>query len=517
MAEISVNSGGGGGDAGGREQRRLEDVADQFNVIVVSNRQPYRHERDGDGVSVNRPTGGLNMGLDAAVRRIDGSWIAWGDGDADREVVDDGDTVTVPPGAEEDQYTLRRIWLDDDEVENYYYGYSNRVLWPICHGAMTNVRSEDHYWDTYADVNETFAEAVAGQVSPGDVVWIQDYHFGLMPEMVRSRVPDSVTIAHFWHVPWPGWDTFRSCPHAEEILRGLLGNDLFGVHVPRYRQNFLDCVDAAIPEATIDWDAGRVYHEGGVTTVEAFPLGVDVETIERAASSDAATDRWEGFLADHGIDDDVTVALGVDRLDYTKGIPARFDALERFFESHPEARGALTFVQIGTKSRSQLQEYRDVQRETAAAVERINERFGTDDWQPVVYTTERLSNETLYALYRHADVCVVSPLRDGMNLVAQEFVAAQDPDADPGVLVLSDLAGAHDVLGSDTVTISPHDTDQFASELETALTMPLRDRRRHMRALSEAVREFDVTNWTDDVIGRIGEIQRERSERSSDG
>jgi trehalose 6-phosphate synthase len=486
------------------------DPAPDDGVVVVSNRQPYRHEWTDDEPTVSRPTGGLSEGLDSAVREINGSWVAWGDGAADEAVVDDDDCVAVPPDAPpEEQYTLKRIWLDEAQVCEYYYGFSNRVLWPVCHGMLDHVNCRQGYWPTYTEVNERFADAVASHTSAGETVWIQDYHFAQLPREVRARVPDDVFVAHFWHIPWPEWETFRACPHAEELLRGLLGNDLFGVHIPRYGRNFLECVDAGLSETRVDWDAGRIVHRGGETTVQAFPLGVDTDRIRDLAVDGHVNERWPAFADRHGVDDDVHLAVGVDRLDYTKGIPTRLEAIEQLFERHPTWQGDLTYVQVGTESRSQIPAYDRLQEQVTDAVDRINGRFGDDDWQPVVYTTDRLSNEMLYALYRRADTGVVTPLRDGMNLVAQEFVSAQAAAADPGVLVLSDQAGAHDFLGDDAVTVTPCDTTSIASGLEVALSMPVDERRRRMDALAQETRRHDVTDWITDVLGSVAQVRDE--------
>ncbi len=496
---------------------RSPSAEDHDDVVVVSNRQPYRHEWDGDELMVSRPTGGLSEGLDSAVREINGTWVAWGDGDGDREAVDADDCVTVPPEATEDeQYTLKRIWLDEKQVQKYYYGFSNRVLWPVCHGMLNHVNCRRGYWPTYTEVNERFAEAVAARASAGDTVWIQDYHFARMPQEVSARVSPGVFIAHFWHIPWPEWETFRACPHAEEILRGLLGNDLLGFHVPRYGRNFLECVDTALPETRIDWNAGRVMHRGGETAVRAFPLGVDTSRIRDLASDPQAGEGWTEFAARHGISDDDHLAVGVDRLDYTKGIPARLEALEQLFERHPTWREDLTYVQVGTESRSQIPAYQEVQERVADSVDRINTRFGTDDWQPVVYTTERVSNDALYGLYRRADTGVVTPLRDGMNLVAQEFVTAQVDEDDPGVLVLSDQAGAHDLLGEAAVTVTPYDVTSIESGLEMALSMSGDERRRRMDSLTAETRQHDVTEWIDEVLGSVARLRAEGSSASTE-
>ena len=478
------------------------------DLVVVSNRQPFRHDYDDDGdVIVDRPTGGLTAGLSAALRDSGGTWVAWGDGSADRDVVDEHDCVSVPPEADEDDgYTLRRVWLTDEQVADYYEGFANQVLWPLCHSALSLVRDEHSFWERYTEVNELFADAVTDHAEPGGVVWLQDYHFGVAPGLLRERLPSDTALAQFWHIPWPSWDVFRTCPQGTEILEGLLGNDLLGFHVPRYCRSFVDCVEEALPDARVDRQRGRVVHEGSVTTVRAFPMGVPVEEIrERAASPDAA-DAAAGFLDDYGIDPEDKLVIGVDRLDYTKGIPERLDGLERLWESRPEWREEVTYVQLGTESRSGIPAYQDLQERVATRVDEVNEAVGTADWQPVVYTTDYVSNEALYGLFNRADVGLVTPLRDGMNLVAQEFIAAQG-DGD-GVLVLSDQAGAHDYLGEHTVSVTPQNPDSIADGLAEALSMSPADRRWRTRALNGRIEENDIDTWMRTVFGAILSIER---------
>ncbi|WP_123538607.1 alpha,alpha-trehalose-phosphate synthase (UDP-forming) [Halosimplex salinum] len=496
--------------------RLLTTVGD--DVVVASNRQPYRHRYDDDGeVVVDRPTGGLTAGLDAVMRQVDGTWIAWGDGDADATVVDADDSVTVPPADSEGKgageretagdggtYTLRRVWLDDDEVEGYYYGFSNQVLWPLCHAALGTVESSRGGWADYRRVNDQFAAALADAVASDAFVWLQDYHLALAPRQVREReaaggATTDATLAHTWHIPWPGWDAFRACPNREAVLDGLLGNDLLLFHVSRYCENFLDCVDRGLSDADVDHDRGTVDYRDRTTTVRAVPMGVPADRIREQAGSRTATGFRAAFRKNRGIDRDTRIAVGVDRLDYTKGIVERLDALERLFAERPRWREELTFVQIGTESRSAIEAYQRYQDRVEATVDRVNDRFATDDWRPVVYTTDMISDEGLAGLYREADLAVVSPVRDGMNLVAQEYVAAQDDD--PGVLVLSDQAGVHDCVGEWTTSIRPHDTEGFAAALDEALSMPDRERRRRANALADYVADNDIESWLCDVLG----------------
>jgi alpha,alpha-trehalose-phosphate synthase [UDP-forming] len=510
-----------GADNDRTDEARVSAI-DDGSLIVVSNRQPYTHVYDDSGagtetadgarnadqtdanggrsISVNRPAGGLTAGLDPVLQRTDGTWIAWGDGDADRAVVDDDDTIRMPP--EDPSYTLKRVWLTDEEIDEYYYGYSNRVLWPLCHGGVWQSRFAEEYWQQYQSVNHTFADAVIEQADADSLVWFQDYHFALAPQFVRAEVPEAFYM-HFWHITWPGWDTFRACPQHRELLEGLLGNDLLGFHVERYCENFLDCVEETLDDAFIDREGKRVHYDDHATVLRAFPLGVDAPAVEEASQG---TDRefWDSFRSKYDITSE-KVALGVDRLDYTKGITERLLALEEFWETHPDWRGDLTYVQKANESRSLIPEYQDLQSDVTEAVDRINDRFGTDDWRPVVYLTDFLSQEALCGLYRYSDVMLVSAVRDGMNLVAKEFVAAQIDET--GVLVLSDQTGAYEELGEDAVVINPYDTEKFVSAIERSLTMGEAERTERMHSMRDQVRSQDLVAWMNDVFDAASELR----------
>jgi trehalose 6-phosphate synthase len=509
----------------GGDQFSDDRLAPTEELVVVSNRQPYSHtyadESDATEIEVQRPVGGLTAGLDPVIQRAAGTWVAWGDGDADREVVDDEGRVRVPP--EDPAYTLQRVWLDDDAVEEYYYGYSNQVLWPLCHGDVGNITYEPRFWQRYEEINEQFADAVVDRVNASDsvsaddsgsLVWFQDYHFGLAPAMVRSRVGDETTIAQFWHIPWPSLESFEVCPQTHQLLEGLLANDLLGFHVDPHCANFLECVDACIEGATIDWDAGRVHHAGNETAVASFPMGVDTDRIERLAGSEAADDFWTGFLESQDIAADTTVAVGVDRLDYTKGIPERIRAVEHLLETRPEYRGEFVYVQKASESRSRIPAYQQLQREVDETVGRVNDRFGTDDWTPVVGITEMLPPESLYGLYRHADLGLVSPVRDGMNLVAKEYVAAQVENE--GALLLSKFAGAVEDLGGYAYTINPYATEEFAETIHEAVAESPTVRKRRMRQLRQLVAAYDLDAWMGDIFGTVGDLREEREATASD-
>lgn len=457
--------------------------------IIVSNRQPYSHEYDGDEISVNRPAGGVTAVLDPMMQTLSGTWVAWGDGEADHEVVEDN-VVTVPP--EDPSYDLRRVWLDDDQVEGYYHGYSNRALWPIAHSDTSRAAYSVDDWEHYRTVNDMFAEA-AIEVCDRDepVVWFHDYHFGLAPRVVREQLPESF-LMQFWHLPWPSWDVFRACPHAEKLLDGLLANDMIGFHTDLYCHQFLETADRLL-DARVDYDTGAIRYRGGQTHVRRFRLGIDADEQADLAGQEGATEFWAEFTENHGIEDTQSVAVGVDRLDYTKGIVERLTALERLWETTPEWRGELTFVQKGTESRSAIPAYQRLQERVTSKVDEVNDRFGTEDWQPVIYTTEMLDRDSLAGLYRNADCCLVTSLRDGMNLVAKEYVASQLDD--DGVLVLSELTGAFEQMGDSSTVIHPSDTVKTADAIERALTMDADDRKQRMSTLRSKVHEDDVYAW----------------------
>ncbi|WP_238392095.1 alpha,alpha-trehalose-phosphate synthase (UDP-forming) [Halorussus amylolyticus] len=506
-------------------------VCEGRELVVVSNREPYSHRREDGDVVVDRPAGGLTAALDPVMQAVEGTWVAWGDGDADREAVDSDGTVTVPP--EDPSYDLRRVWLEDSQVEGYYAGYSNQVLWPICHLDTAKMRPKESFWRAYRETNADFADAILDATgsdrrgtaadgrgpadrrdtddrngtTDGPVIWFQDYHLALAPRRVREERPEAF-LAHFWHIPWPSWDAFHACPQYESLLDGLLANDLLGFHTDGYCRNFLDSVEAAT-DARVDRASRSVEYRGNRTFVRVLPLGIDAARQAELADSEAADDFWEAFCVEYDIDPDTRFALGVERLDYTKGIEQRLDALERFWADNPERRGTFTYVQKSIESRSDIPEYQALQKRVADAIERVNDRFGTDHWTPVVSLTEHLPKPGLAALYREADLALVTPVRDGMNLVAKEYVAAQTRD--PGVLVLSELVGAADQLGDESVLVHPHDTAGTADAIAEALSLSATERHRRMTDLQRAVHAEDVYAWLESTFETAAAIERGQS------
>jgi trehalose-6-phosphate synthase/Kef-type K+ transport system membrane component KefB len=464
-------------------------------LIVVSNREPYLHSFDDrGGIRVAHATGGVAVALDALMRERGGTWIAYGDGNADRAVVDAHDKVLVPP--DQPSYALRRLWIDRDQYDAYYGGFANEGLWPLCHlvDVRPKFRTED--WVAYQAVNEQFAAAIQQEVASDDTpVFIQDYHLALVAGALRRLRPTSRT-ALFWHIPWPYPDRLGICPWQRELLEGLLANDLLAFQVERDRRNFVLAVQDAL-DAEVESDGERVRYHGHVTSVVSVPIGVDYDRIQRVGASPAVATLQDDLATRFGVKG-AMVGLGVDRLDYTKGIPERLDALDRLFERRPYLRGRLTFVQVGVPSRSDLESYGTIASEIDRRVADINARHGLPGQPPPVYYHKAaLDLAGLVALYRLARFCIVSSLHDGMNLVAKEFVAARDDE--DGVLVLSALAGAAQEL-RDALIINPYDIDAFAEALCQAIDMPPDERQRRMRTMRRVVAGRNVFSWASDIL-----------------
>ncbi|HLW61306.1 MAG TPA: bifunctional alpha,alpha-trehalose-phosphate synthase (UDP-forming)/trehalose-phosphatase [bacterium] len=480
---------------------RLRGVLADRPLIVVSNREPYTHRRSGGAAKVERPVGGLTAALDPVMQDLSGTWIAWGDGDADFDDVAAGGRVPVPPEAP--RYTLKRIALPHPEVEGYYYGYANQALWPLCHMAMSQARFRARYWAAYQSVNARFAAAVREEAGREALVWIHDYHLALCPRELRRTRPD-LFLMHFWHIPWPAWDVFRICPQGAELLDGLLANDLIGFQHPRHVEHFLECAEREIGARVED---GIVEYKGRVTHVEAFPISVDAAALDQLARS-RSCERWMARLRRRFALEGRTVAVSVDRLDYTKGIPERLKAIDLFFKRRPEYRTRVVFIQKTAPSRTRIKAYRDLESQVEEAIAHLNAAYAVEGWQPVISLPQPLPPAGMAALYRMADLCVVSSLQDGMNLVAKEFVACQVDRR--GVLALSELAGARDEL-SWAIPINPYDVEGCADALARAIEMPVLERRRRLDRLRTDVAEHDITHWVDQHLEAAAHLLGARS------
>lgn len=483
---------------------------DSSRLFVVSNREPYMHAKDGKSFKVLIPASGLVTALEPILRACDGTWIAHGSGDADRENVDRHDCLQVPP--DDPKYTLRRVWLSKNEEEGYYYGFANEGLWPLCHIAHTRPVFRSRDWEYYQEVNKKFAKAVLEEMEGTEqpVLLIQDYHFALLPQLIKRERPDA-RVAIFWHIPWPNPEAFGICPWQRELLEGLLGADLIGFHIQSHCDNFLETVNRAL-ESRVEWDHFSVNRESHLTMVRPFPISVAPAEEPEAKDSRSANTQREVLFKELGVEA-LYLAVGVDRLDYTKGILERLLAVERFLERYPRYQGKFSFVQIGAPSRTHIKRYHDFLGEVDSEAERINWRFRTERWKPVIFLKRHHSHEEIGRFYRAADVCLVTSLHDGMNLVAKEFVAARSDE--DGALVLSRFTGACREL-RDALVVNPYDIDEMAEGIHLALEMDARERRIRMRRMRQTVKEQNIYRWAANLIAELCEIRLDITEKTTE-
>jgi alpha,alpha-trehalose-phosphate synthase [UDP-forming] len=481
---------------------------DNGRLFVVSNREPYVHTRRGATVEVVVPPSGVVTALEPVLRACDGTWIAHGDGNADRETVNQHDRLRVPP--EDPRYSLRRVWLCEAELEGYYYGFANEGLWPLCHIAYTRpiFRAED--WRYYQSVNAKFAEALLEEIKDvaKPIVLLQDYHFALLPRMIKEKRPEA-RVAIFWHIPWPNPEAFDICPWRRELVNGLLGADLIGFHIQSHCNNFLQTVDRVV-ESRVDWEHFSVRRLDHLTMVRPFPISVDFTDAKKPESHENGYLERAGLL--HALGTEAKfLGVGVDRVDYTKGILERFLAIERFLEKYPSYQGQFSFVQIGAPSRSHLKRYQDLMEEVESEAERINARFQTDKCKPIIFLKRQHNHQEILKYYRAADLCLVTSLHDGMNLVAKEFVAARQDER--GVLILSCFTGAAREL-RDALLVNPYDIDQTAEAIRCALEMDPQEKELRMKRMRKNVREHNVYRWAGSLIAELCELRMDSVEES---
>jgi alpha,alpha-trehalose-phosphate synthase [UDP-forming] len=469
---------------------------DDSLFIVVSNREPYVHTISGDKIKWDHAVSGLTEALDPVLRASGGTWIAQGTGDADRKVVDAYDRVAVPPDRPE--YTLRRVWLTEEEVKGYYYGFSNKGLWPLCHITYIQPEFNEADWLIYKKVNRIFADVVLQEIgSRKALVLVQDYHFALLSHYLKAQNP-GLTVGQFWHIPWPAYEVLRTCPWYEEILTGLLGNDLLGFHIPSHCQNFLESVERSLGAWT-DRGKGAVIRQTRTTFVESYPISVDFDRISEQAGTAAVEREMESLRREFNLEGKI-IGIGMDRLDYTKGIPERLQALDKFLEDNPRYRGKVVYILAGMPSRTQIGTYEEMGQRINDLISGINTKYGTAFWKPVIPMMRQLTPVTLNALRRLAHFCVVSSLHDGMNLVAKEYVSARI-DGD-GVLILSRFTGAAEEL-PDALLINPYVINEFAGTIKEAIEMPEAERRRRMGNMREIVAANNIYRWGASILSRL--------------
>lgn len=460
-------------------------------IFVVSNREPYIHQKAKDKITYSVPASGMVTALEPIIEACGGMWVAWGSGSADKETADAEGKLQVPP--DEPRYTLKRVWLTEEEVKGHYVGFSNEALWPLCHLAHTRpvFRKED--WAAYRRVSGRFAEALLAEIKEVEhpLILVQDFHLALLPEMLKKNRPDA-EIGLFWHIPWPSAEHFSICPYRKEILQGMLGADLIGFHTQQYCNNFLDTVGKEI-ESLIDLERFAVTRDDHRTYVKPFPISI---AFSSAAADSADTPPTRAPLERLGIKT-AWLGLGVDRLDYSKGILERFKGIEFFLEAHPEYQRQFSFFQIAEPSREGSAVYRAYGEAVTREAERINKRFAAGDWQPIVLEKRHYSHAELALLYRLANFCLVSSLHDGMNLVSKEFVAARADEG--GALILSQFAGASRELKG-ALIINPYSAEETAEAIAAALAMPLSEQHRRMQTMRSAVKDYNVYRWSAEFI-----------------
>jgi len=495
-----------------RLQSLLRSQLSGDQVIVVSNREPYIHQRRGTEILVRRPASGLVTAVEPVMRACSGTWIAHGSGSADRDVVDRHDRVALPPG--HNDYLLRRLWLSEEEEKGYYYGFANEGLWPLCHVAHVRPVFRDSDWRHYQAVNQRFADAVVTEARSEDpVVLVQDYHFALLPAMVRRHLPRA-TILTFWHIPWPNPESFGICPWRREILEGMLGSTILGFHTRFHCKNFMETVDRYL-EARIEHEHSTISYHDDDTFVESYPISIAWPDEEESRLWPAVSQCRRNVFHRLAIPQGHRLAVGVDRFDYTKGILERLHAVERMLEKYPQWLGRFTFVQVAAPSRGVLDEYRAFQERIREVAERINSRFGKPDSHVIRLLVQHHEHDAVNELYRAADVCLVTSLHDGMNLVCKEFVAARDDYR--GVLILSRFAGAAREM-REALIVNPYHVEETADALHQALIMPEGEQRERMASLRTTVHEFNVYRWAGRMLSDAARWRlRERIARRVQG
>jgi trehalose-6-phosphate synthase len=483
-----------------RLNEEMKQLLHKKMMIVVSNREPYMHVHAGKEIKCIVPASGMVTAMEPILKACGGLWIASGSGDADKETVDKNDKVQVPPY--EEKYTLRRIWLTKEQENHYYYGFSNEGLWPLCHIAHTRpvFRKED--WDYYRQVNEIFANAVLEEIKNEEepFILVQDYHFALLPMLIKEQRPDA-KVAIFWHIPWPNPESFGICPWQKELLSGMLGADLIGFHTQYHCNNFLETVNNLL-ESRVIWENFSVKIGNQFTLVKPFPISIAF-TLKDFDNHVVVKPDASELLRQYGIHASY-MGIGVDRIDYTKGLIEKFLAIERFLEKNPFYQGEFTFVQIGAPSRSLLKSYSDLIAAVEYEANRINSKFKFKNWQPILFLKRHHSHEEILPFYRSAHLCMVTSLHDGMNLVAKEFIAARNEN--DGVLILSLFAGASQELHGATI-INPYDIEQSADAIKLALEMPKEVQTHKMKQMRRVIMGHNVYSWASGILRTMASIQ----------
>ena len=482
------------------DRNRLNQLAQEklrdYLFVVVSNREPYIHNSDGNKISWFFGPGGVTAALDPLMQASGGTWVAWGAGNADKAVVDDKDRVMVPP--DNPRYTLKRVWLTKEELQGFYYGFCTSGIWPLIHMVHMRPNFLKSHWEIYQQVNNHYAKAVSDELTGKPAIaFFNDIHVALVPRILKEDGHKIVSVL-FWHEPWPHYEALRICPWQKEILSGLLANDLLGFHLNEYCDNFLESAERIL-DAEVDYQQLTVTWRGLTTRVRAFPISVDFQFISQQAQGQEVQREMTRLREEEGLDFPF-IGVGMDRIDYTKGILERIKALDLLLEKNPQYRGKLVFLQLGQPSRTEVEEYQVIGEQIDMLVREVNEKYRIGQWQPIINFKGYASPATRIAALRLANFCVVSSLHDGMNLVAKEFIASR-VDGD-GVLILSQFTGAADEL-PEAVLINPFYLSEFAEKIKEAIEMPVSERRRRMEVMQETVASNNIYHWGGSIISRL--------------
>ncbi|OGD66661.1 hypothetical protein A3F08_03390 [Candidatus Berkelbacteria bacterium RIFCSPHIGHO2_12_FULL_36_9] len=468
---------------------------------MVSNREPFLHTFDKNHkIKCERSVGGVSISFDSIMKATKGTWVAYGGSSADKKVVDENDHIKMPPNNH--QYTLRRVWMTEEERKGYYEGFSNEMLWPLCHTAFVRPKFEESDWQKYKLINKRFAEAILEEIKGKKaIVWIQDYQLALVAKYVKEKRPDAL-VAQFWHIPWPANEIFRICPWKKEILIGLLSNDLFGFHRYYHVDNFLKNVSKEL-EAKVDYEDLTIDYKNKKIKVGFFPISIDNEDVIRRLRN---KDNFQAIIKKYIPFSYNILALGLDRVDYTKGIPNRLFAIEKFLAKNPKYIGKFVYLGIGAPSRSGIAAYKNLNREVNKIVEKINNKFKKNDWRPIIYYNQVFKHQEIIEIMRHGDICLVTPLDDGMNLVAKEYIVANDGN---GALVLSEFAGASKEL-TEAFLINPYDIKGTAKAIQVAIEMPSEEKRKKIAKMKELIKEKNLFRWAGKFLQELARLKKEK-------
>ncbi len=454
--------------------------------IVAIQREPYIHENTTDGIKLKKAAGGAHLLLDGILKQIGGVMVALGMGSADKKMVDEHNRYKVT--TTDKNYLLKRIFLKKKEIDGFYYGFANQTLWPLCHNVFQKPSFVQEWWDEYVKVNEKFTKSISEEIGENAFVWINDYHLALLPKMLRDIRP-SVKIGTFWHIPWPTYEIFRICPWRKGILEGLLGSNFIGFHRGYHVDNFIECARRELG-VIVETEPRSVTYKDHTTKLSNLPAGIDYHEIAEKLEKHKNPSK-QVIKNDFGFDYEFLI-VGVDRIDYTKGLVERLKALDKFLEKYPQFQGKVVYLSIGAPSRTRIPAYKALQHEITDLVEKINWKYSTEDWKPICFADKVIARERIFEYYQLADACLVTSLDDGMNLVAKEYVICNK--ADKGMLILSKFTGAAKDLQS-SIQINPYDIDQTAEAIYTALTMSPEEKTQRNKLMKSIVKEYNIYNW----------------------